>query len=73
MRNIVIILTIIHRIWYNLSKHLIDKEVAMAADWIKDIHFERCPKCSAVVMFKKGEDTSTCQKCGAKIKLQRTS
>ena len=43
----------------------------MEKDWMKEIHFERCPRCGAVVVFKKGSDESKCDKCGAKIKLKK--
>ena len=43
----------------------------MADNWMKEIHFERCPRCGAVVMFKKDSDVAKCEKCGAKIKLKK--
>ena len=43
----------------------------MNNSWSKEIHFERCPRCNWVVLFKKGEDTAVCEKCGTKIKLKK--
>ena len=42
----------------------------MDTSWMKEVHFERCPKCGAVVLFKAGTNVSTCDKCGTKIKLK---
>gem|GEM_PF-4434604 len=30
----------------------------MDNSWLKEIHFERCPKCGAIVLFKKDSDAS---------------
>ena len=43
----------------------------MEKDWMKEIHFERCPRCGAVVVFKQDSAVSKCDKCGAKIKLKK--
>ncbi len=43
----------------------------MDSNWVKGIHFERCPKCGAIVLFKKDSDVSKCDKCGAKITLKK--
>ncbi|HUU29973.1 MAG TPA: 30S ribosomal protein S27ae [archaeon] len=43
----------------------------MATSWMKEVRFERCPRCGAVVMFKQGEDSAVCDKCKTKIKLKK--
>jgi ribosomal protein S27AE len=43
----------------------------MDNSWLKEIHFERCPKCGAIVLFKKDSDVSKCEKCGTNIKLKK--
>ncbi len=42
----------------------------MASKPPPDVHFERCPRCGAVIIFKKDSDTTVCQKCRAKVKLK---
>ncbi|MFH1068142.1 MAG: hypothetical protein V1794_00855 [Candidatus Glassbacteria bacterium] len=42
----------------------------MVVKWTKALRFERCPRCSGVVTFAKGENGAVCRTCGARIKLK---
>jgi hypothetical protein len=38
---------------------------------VRDVRFDRCPSCGAVIIFKKGEDVTVCDKCKIKIRLKK--
>ena len=37
---------------------------------LKDMRYDRCPRCGTVIKFKVTDTSTTCEKCGAKIKLK---
>jgi len=35
-----------------------------------NVHFDRCPRCGAVILFKPDSDTTVCDKCKTKVKIK---